>query len=92
MPAQELRATVEELQAQVSKLPPEALPPPAPDVPALPRRRAMGTVGIMFAPENGKFVMTDIKPQSSAVTSGLQVRPRKRDLRHPHCALIALSR
>jgi len=94
-PAQELRATVEELQAQVSKLPPEVLPLPAPNTSEQPRRRAVGTVGIMFAPENGNFVVTDIKPQSSAATSGLQVRPQQESAPHSSmrcCALIALSR
>ena len=74
--AQELRATVSELQVQVSKMPPEE-PAVLPGVAAVPRvqpgARAIGTVGLMFWPQDGELVITDINPDSHAVTSGVEV-------------------
>ena len=60
---QELQATVQDLQLQASKLPPE--------VPTAVSPR-LGTVGILFKQENGAKIIDRVKPDSNAESS-LQV-------------------
>ena len=61
---QELQATVQDLQLQASKLPPEAPTAVSP---------RLGTVGILFKQENGAKIIDRVKPDSNA-ESNLQVQ------------------
>lgn len=74
--AQELRATVAELQVQVSTMQPEETAE-RPDMAAVsrvqPGASVIGTVGLMYWPQDGELIITVIKSDSHAFTSGVEV-------------------